>query len=78
MASESASFVVADGELCVLTLNRQMGRWKIESEGGFHLSATEKSCWSSQPPLVMGSLVLISISYSGEVQQFSLDSYTFI
>lgn len=75
--SESAAFV-ANGELCILTLNKQMGRWKIESEGEFRLTATEMSCWSSQPPLVVGSLVLISIGYSGEVQQFSLDTYTFI
>ena len=76
----SVSFV-ANGELCVLTRRKQLGRWRIESEGEFRLFQTERECWSSQPPLIVNSLVLIannSLGRPGVVEKFSLESYAFI
>jgi hypothetical protein len=71
----SVSFV-ARGNLCVLTGGKQLWQWKIGSRRKYRLSATEWSCWSSQPPRVMDSQVLIV--NNGKVERFSLESYTFI
>lgn len=69
---------VANGELCVLTTNMQMGRWEMEREITFHGSETNRKCFSSQPPLVLGAVVLIANGRTGSVEKFSLESYTFI
>lgn len=71
----SVSFV-ARGKLCVLTGGKQMWQWKIGPRRKYCLSATEWSCWSSQPPRVMDSKVLIASN--GRVEMLSLESYTFI
>jgi hypothetical protein len=71
---DSISFV-ANGELCILTDNKQMGRWKIQSEREFSCTTTTKMCWSTQSPVIFNSFVLI-LSY-GRVVKFSLESYTF-
>ena len=70
----SVAFVV-DEELRVLTDDRQMLRWKA-TEREFRISNTEEVMWSNQPPLIVGSMVLI-VSCGG-VDQFSLDTYSFI
>ena len=75
---ESVSFVV-NGELCILTNNRQMGRWKIESERKFRLSRSNKESWSCQQPLIVDSLVYIADnSCCVKLEKFSLKTYTFI
>jgi len=71
----SVSFVV-NGELCVLTDDRQMALWKIETETEFRLCKTERECWSTQPPLVFGCLVLIA--NEGRVEKWSLESQAFL
>lgn len=70
---------VAHGQLYVLTSGKQMGRWKIDSKSEFSLFATTKGCCSTQPPLVMDTLVLIANHYfeSKGVERFSLQSCTF-
>lgn len=66
-----------NGELNMLTGGKQLWQWKIGArKRKFQLSATEWSCWSSQPPVVVDSLVLIATN--GRVDRFSLESYTFI
>ena len=77
--SSSVSFV-ASGELCVLTSEKQMGRWRIESERKFRLSMMGSRCCSTQPALVVGAVVLIANNYFREekVVKFSLESYAFI
>jgi serine/threonine protein kinase len=74
----SVSFVV-EGEIYVLTENSQMGRWKIGSESRFEESVTNKPCGSSQPPLVLGSIVLIANNCNGieRVEKFDLRTFTF-
>ena len=67
---------IAKNELCVLTTNRRMARWKIDEEENFRLSVTDKPCWSSQQPLVVNSKALIAAK--GGVVQFNLVTYTFI
>lgn len=71
----SVAFVVS-GELSILTNGRHMGRWNIERENQFHLSATDRICCSCQPPLIVDSLVLIA--NDGRVEKLSLESYSFI
>ena len=70
----SVAFVV-NGELCLLTDNQQMARWKVDSEHEFRVENTGTTCFSTQQPLVMGSVVLIA--YQGGVRQFSLETYSF-
>lgn len=65
---------VARGELCLLT-TKQLARWKIESTS-VGVSTTNKKCWSTQPPYVMDSQVLIA--NWGSVQKFSLETYSYI
>jgi len=72
----SVSFV-CKGELYMLTGGKQLWQWKIDAKKGkFRLSSTEWSCWSSQPPMIVDSLVLIATN--GRVDRFSLESYTFL
>lgn len=66
---------VASGELCVLTQHSEMARWRVDSESEFRFSATNKECYSRQPPLVMGKEVLIALK--GTVVKFSLETYSF-
>ena len=77
LGCDCAVFVV-DGEMCVLTEAKQLARWKIGSEAAFRLSVARESCWSSQPPLVANSLVLIANACSGRVDKFSLETYAFL
>ena len=67
-ANWSVAFIVK-GELCLLTIGKQMACWKIESECEFRLARINKTSFSTQQPLIVGSLVLIACL--GKVQQFS-------
>ena len=71
----SVAFVVGE-ELCVLTDNKLMLRWKVGAEREFRISNTGEVLWSSQQPLIVGSIVLIACC--GGVNQFSLDTYSSI
>ena len=74
----SVSFI-ANGELYVLTTKKQMGRWRVDSGRLFGVSATNRECWSTQPPLIVDSLVLIANNcHDGSVEKFSVKSNTFI
>ena len=64
----------AKGEICVLTY-KQLGRWK-EEDRKFRVTATDRYCWSTQQPLIVGSVVLIACQ--GQVQKFSLETFTFV
>ena len=67
---------VANGELCVLTQDKHLARWRIEGETEFRCSAVEKGCWSTQPPLVVDSLVLVACE--GKVMKLSLETFGFL
>lgn len=71
----SASFVV-NGELFVLTDNKQLARWRIESETEVRLFVLNKGCCSTQPPLVLDSLVIIANACHESVEKFSLEDYS--
>lgn len=71
----SVTFVV-DGELCFLTVNKQMGRWRIGEESEFRLEDIDRGCGSAQQPRIVGDLVLIADV--GEVIKFSLKTYSFL
>lgn len=73
--SRSVAFV-SSGEVCVLTNNMQKARWRIDSEREFRLSTAGRNCSSTQPPRIVGLLVLIASS--GRLEKFSLQSYSFI
>jgi hypothetical protein len=75
LSTSSVAFV-ADEELFIMTPKQQMGRWMIDSEREFHISIVDRRCWSTQPPLIVGALVLIA--NSGKVEKFSLETYSFI
>jgi len=75
--SDSAAFVVS-GELFLITHRKQLVRWEIERGNEFRISNTNKVCASSQPPLIMGSLVLIASSSNGKVEKFSLETFSFL
>jgi hypothetical protein len=66
---------VANGELCLMTNERQMARWQIESEAVFRLTDLDRACWSNQEPLIVGTQVLIA--NEGKVLKFSLETYHF-
>jgi len=70
----SVAFVVT-GELCVLSFNQQMARWKIGVESEFRLGEIDRGCGSTQQPRLDGNWVLIADA--GEVVRFYLDTYTF-
>jgi len=74
-ARPSVAFI-AHGELCLVTGNKQMARWKIETEREFRLYDTKQGSCSTQQPLLVGSLVLIASCR--EVQKFSLETYSFL
>lgn len=67
---------VAYEELFLLTNSKQMARWKINEERQFRISTTLKECWSTQPPLVLDSMVLIACT--GRVQKFSLELFALL
>ena len=71
----SVAFVV-NGELCFLTVNKQMARWKIGKESEFRLEDIDRGCGSAQQPRRVGDLVLIADV--GEVLKFSLNTYSFL
>lgn len=77
--NSSVSFVV-NGELCILTSGKQMARWRIETDTIVRLFSTDRECWSSQPPLIVGSLIFIGNNYNlrERVEKFSIISYTFV
>jgi len=54
----SMAFVVGE-ELFLMNGWYQMAHWKMDSEREFRVSRTEVECWSTQPPLVLGKIVLI-------------------
>ena len=53
-----------------------MARWKVDTEREFRLSDTGKSMWSNQQPLIVDSLLLITCAAG--VDQFSLETYTYV
>ena len=67
---------VANGELCLLTNNKQKACWKIESECDFRLSYTSRKYWSNQQPRIVGTQVLIACN--GRVVKLNLELYNFI
>lgn len=67
---------IAYGELCILTDEKQIALWNIDTEREFRLFNTDRWSWSCQQPLIVGSFVLIA--YKGEVQKFSLETYSFL
>ena len=71
----SVSFI-ANGELCVLTNNKQMARWRVESESEFRLMDIDRKCWSNQQPVIVGTQALIALE--GRVVKFSLETYSFL
>jgi len=73
--SASVAFI-ANGELCLLTLEKQMLHWKIETECNFCFACIDRSSWSTQQPLLMGPIVLIANLRT--VQRFSLETYSFL
>lgn len=75
----SVSFVV-NGEIYILTNEKQMGRWRVESDREFQLFPIDRGCCSTQPPLIMDSLVLIGNNYHEieRVELFDTATYTFI
>ena len=75
LSGRSVSFV-ANEELCVLTYEKQMARWKVDTEREFRLSDTGEVMWSLQQPVIVGSLLLIACE--GGVKQFSLETYTYV
>jgi hypothetical protein len=66
---------VTNGELCLLTENKELARWKIDSESEFRISSIDRECWSTQAPLIVNSQVLIACK--GQVEKFSLETYSF-
>ena len=50
----------------------------METEAEFRFAEADKECFSTQPPLVVDSLVLIASNDNGKVEKFDLQSYTFV
>jgi hypothetical protein len=71
----SVAFIVNE-ELFLLTSGKQMARWEINSGHEFSCSNTGKGIWSSQQPLIVGSVALIA--HEKGVIHFSLETYSFI
>lgn len=71
--SYSVAFI-ANGELCLLT-TKQQAHWRMESASSISLSGINKTLWSTQPPLIVGSIVLIASS--GKVEKFNLETNSF-
>lgn len=61
--SWSVAFI-ENGELCLLTANKQKACWKIEIDREFRLSDTAKESWSCQPPLIVGTLAYMRRNYA--------------
>jgi len=74
LGAGSVAFVV-NGELCLLTTNKQMAQWKIESEREFRLTAIDRKCGSRQQPFIIGTNALIV--FEDMVQKFDLKTFTF-
>jgi len=66
----------AKGELCLLTENMQLARWKVDAERAWRLFHLEKQCYSTQQALVVGSKVFIAFDW--ELMKFSLETYNFL
>ena len=73
----SISFI-ANGELVIVTIARQMARWKIETETSFNLSYCGKACGSNQLPVVFDSFVLVPNDETAKAEKFSLESFSFL
>lgn len=71
----SLTFVV-NGELCFLTANKQMARWKIGEEGEFRVEDINRGCGSAQTPRKVGDVIMIADA--GEVIRFSLITNSFL
>lgn len=67
---------VAFGELCILTYNKQIARWRIQSESEFRVSNTDRECYSNQQPLMLRNEMLIASC--GRVVKLSLETYSFL
>lgn len=76
MIDSSSVVFIANGELCLLTHNKQMALWKIDSELEFRLSSIDRKVSSHQQPLIVGSLVFIARKEA--VEKFSLKTYSFL
>lgn len=77
LGCDCVSYVI-NGELCILTEAKQFARWEIGSEAGFRVYETKESCWSSQPPMVIGAMVFIANACSGRVDRFDLKTNAFV
>ena len=67
---------VANGELFLLTGNKQMARWTVEREPHFLVSSVDRRCWSYQPPLIVGTEVYIANVWT--VEKWSLKQSKFV
>lgn len=65
---------VADGELILLTYQKQAARWEIEQECGFRVSATDRECWSLHPPLVVGTVAFVANIHGPKVEKWSFEA----
>ena len=66
---------VADGELILLTVYKQMARWKV-GEAHFRVSAIDRQCCSLHPPLIVGTEVYIA--NDEKVEKWSLEAANFV
>lgn len=65
---------IAKGELVLLTRGKQVARWSMESSV-VKVEGTNRSCWSGQQPVIMGSTALIACE--GRVEKFNLETNSF-
>jgi len=75
--NRSVAFV-SGGELCVLTHCGHLGWCKLDSDREFHLVSMDRSCWSTQPPLIVDSLVFIANNTIGKVMTFNMQDKRFV
>ncbi|MBV5279783.1 MAG: hypothetical protein J0651_00430, partial [Actinobacteria bacterium] len=75
--SLSVAFV-ANGELILLTYDKQMARWKIGCELHFRLSNASRRCGSFHPPLTVRTEVYIANACDSRVEMWSLEADRFV
>jgi len=68
---------VANGELLLLTFNKQMARWKV-GEPHFHVSAMDRKYYSFCPPLIVGTDVFIGNREGPKVEKWSVQADRFV
>ena len=75
LAKGSVAFIAMD-ELCLLTEERYIARWKIESDREFRVSEIGRAFYSCQQPIQVNSLIYIA--NHGELSKFDLDSFSLV